>query len=426
MANCRYRSSSTGAACGRPEELGAGGLCFFHSAKDRDPGVFSSNLEKLIAAGDGDWRGFVFPNGFELGPYSSPATGPRRIDVMIDARGSTLGSVTLQHVQFSDTVNFSSSSFRGPVKLRACTFDKAATFERCEFRDSVWISTSFAGLASFSNCVFYARTKFLGAFLGDAHFAGCTFLDNVEFVGAIDSRIYAGSDKAPDSTKRRLFFGRADFALVTFKAPERVQFRMVDLRSGIFYGTAVDKVSFVDVEWYQDALRRRGLFEEVRIRESSHPELLWPTIEATYRNVRRALEISKDFNAASDFYIGEMNARRQQQSSWHQRLFSVETLYGWLSRYGTSPGRAALVLIGVLLVHLALSAYALAGPCVGSSDDIWRQASMRTIGLLSLIRSPALDPLPGWWFLLGSTAQIAVAAQLAMLIVALRSRIKRG
>ena len=75
-----------------------------------------------------------------------------------------------------------------------------------------------------------------------------------------------------------------------------------------------------------------------------------------------ALEENKSFGAASDFYIGEMEALRKQLGFFQRHLFSVAALYCLVSNYGTSVATSLRMLLYLYLLHLGLSLMTSASP----------------------------------------------------------------
>lgn len=426
---CSYRHSLTGAVCRRQCVTGAeqnDGKCFFHRPH-ANPNEYAARLQELIAAADGDWRGFAFPERMILGP----AEGMLQVPLSIDARAANASGLIFRNIAFAGDLNFQGSVVTDELVLKSCAVARTADFRRCNFRASVRIDASFFGDALFDNCTFHGPFKCLGRFSQLAEFSGCSFLDNTEFVGTFGIDPVAGLDNVDDNrlpTRHPLFFGAATFTLVTFRFPERVQFRSVDLSRAEFGSTLVDGVSFIDVDWYQPRLGRRGVIEEVNNLTDPNQKLNWPRIEVTCRNIRRALEGTKDFNSASDFYIGEMEARRRQFTNTFRRKFGIEALYKLLSGYGTRPVRALMCLIALIVLHMLLTTISIDWHCLlpsaGCSAD--PTLVLRSLGLLTVIRGPQFQPLVGWWALADILVQILVVVQLALVVLALRARIRRN
>lgn len=136
-----------------------------------------------------------------------------------------------------------------------------------------------------------------------------------------------------------LFNGRVSFSSVVFDKPKLVTFHHVDLRRSGFESTDLKGVSFIGCNWYQKKIGRNGIDSEHRLISSDfHARRLFlPRIESTCRSIRQALEENKDFALANDFFIGEMEAKRQQLGFFKKHFFSLLAWYKAISNYGTSP-----------------------------------------------------------------------------------------
>jgi len=123
-------------------------------------------------------------------------------------------------------------------------------------------------------------------------------------------------------------------------------------------GTNFRGSRFLGVNWYQPKLKRNGLHEDWWIRDSgdaSHMRKYFPQLEESYRNIRAALEDNLNYQAAADFYVGEMDAQRSQLNIFQKHFFSVVAWYKAVSNYGTSVFTALRILLWVILLHWALS-----------------------------------------------------------------------
>jgi uncharacterized protein YjbI with pentapeptide repeats len=136
-----------------------------------------------------------------------------------------------------------------------------------------------------------------------------------------------------------LFYGDPSFEGVTFNNPKNVVFKGVNLTRARFLRTDVRDVRFVGNSWYQPSLRRDGLYDEVWLNTVDYNTRsnMLSALENTYRYIRLSLEGVKDYVSANDFYIGEMDARRNQMSISRKHCWSIAAIYNHLSRYGTSP-----------------------------------------------------------------------------------------
>ena len=154
-----------------------------------------------------------------------------------------------------------------------------------------------------------------------------------------------------------LFSGEAHLQNIVFHQPSLVLFQGVDLRGASFGGTDLREISFVGNNWYQKELKRNGLIEETRYKKINNyydkKEAL-PALENTYRNIRYAMEDSKDFARANDFFVGEMEAKRKQLPFYKRYLLSIDAIYKVISEYGTNPVRCLLFFVFFAVLHSIL------------------------------------------------------------------------
>jgi len=161
-------------------------------------------------------------------------------------------------------------------------------------------------------------------------------------------------------TSYYLFEGQASLDEMTFAEPKEVVFKGVNLQNATFRGTDLRGVTFIGNNWYQPELKRNGLIEDIRLRginnyyDKKDP---LPDLENSYRNIRFSLEANKDFGLANDFFIGEMDAKRNQLPWLKRELFSVLALYRLISNYGTSPIRCLVWFLIVVICHTLIISY---------------------------------------------------------------------
>ncbi len=157
---------------------------------------------------------------------------------------------------------------------------------------------------------------------------------------------------------RWLFDSEIVMTEVEFRHPENTKFMGVDMSRVSLVGTDVKGVHFYDAKFYQPNLKRQGLYDEVLLLETqdyNYSYYMLPRIESEYRNVRVALENNKNYSAATDFYVGEMEARRRQMFYPKRYFFSIEALYHALSNYGASPWLALRMFIWLVILHTVLT-----------------------------------------------------------------------
>jgi Pentapeptide repeats (8 copies) len=238
---------------------------------------------------------------------------------------------------------------------------------------------------------------------------------------------FAREDKR--TTYYRVFAGEADFTYVELQKPTQVSFVQVDLSRVSLRGTNLRGTRLYDVRFWQESLRRNGLFDEVQARKYKDGPYLFsmlPQIEEAYRNVRTALEENRNYPDAADFYCGEMEARRLRKALPGRHLVSVEAWYRALSRYGTSIGVSATLLLLIIVLHteLALLLQSRAGEII--SVPAIGDAALGSLRLALFQQPPArsVDGQAQAWIDL--FFRVAIAVQLALFIFAFRAKIKRS
>jgi uncharacterized protein YjbI with pentapeptide repeats len=419
---CIYSNARLGVRCSRPREHGS--HCYFHDTPP-DRAAETEYLERfkgLVKAGDGAWFGMTLPADLRI--------DGREFGFGIDARGAKAMRVEFAQCTFREDVDFSGATFADSVVFEGCTFNKSTAFSGATFEKEFRFASTCKSGAVFETCTFRQRVKILGNFEATANFNSSSFYDAADFVGGWIHTAVIGSAAPPREVKpkaRYVFGGEVHLESVDFRRPERVQFRMIDLTKAFTTDTDFRKTRFYDIRWYQPRLKRRGLFLEAWARENRTLLRTNAMLEANYRNIRSALEESKDFDGATDFYMGEMEARRRQLHFVKRYLFSIDWLYWALSRYGGSPKRALAVLLGMLTAYGVAVSFPLNLECRYFLENCWLNPDLmaRTLSVIDIAKFQGGTPLEGWWRVLEVVARLLVFAQLALFGLALRNRIRR-
>jgi hypothetical protein len=145
-------------------------------------------------------------------------------------------------------------------------------------------------------------------------------------------------------------------------------------------------------------------------------------IAVLYRQLRKALEDSKNEPGAADFYYGEMEMRRYAARQSGERW--LLTNYWLISGYGQRGTRSLIALAGTILTAaLALQYIGFHGPRPGYLDSLLYTAA--SVLSLNLTNGHVPDVLTDW----GETVRILVRVTgpicLALAALAIRSRVKR-
>ena len=278
-----------------------------------------------------------------------------------------LGASALPSATFADTAAFGEATFAGEADFRRATFEQRAgfggatfggraMFEKTVFADRVdFEAARFSGEAQFDRAEFGKEVVFREATFDEkvsfgqtflprdvatpgerplASFTSCTFEGNATFAG--------GSDH------ERMFSGwRVAFTDVSCGSDSRPLFQRADLGSVRWAGTNLRDLIFRNVRWQGESEGERARLRDEEVQESEDAAS-WAAVEQLYRDLKQNYEEQADYPRASDFHIGEKEARRQQgRISWGTR--ALLHMYRISSMYGERPARAALWLAGLLL-----------------------------------------------------------------------------
>lgn len=422
LSMCGYVAVTTGNRC----ELKSAPMqsyCEFHQKSVGSLGrdVLQAKLTELISLKYGNWVEFRIPSDIRLPSFHA--------DFPIDARGIKAQSIRFDNCHFNAGLDLRDAEISGSLVFEGGAINnKPALLSRLAVDKTFrWAATANANVLM-EDCHFKGAAKILGEFNGVANFAGSVFHESAEFVGGMIRYAASGNTPTPPDRARYVFNGDVFLNQIDFRRPNRSRFRHVDLRRAQLADTDFRGVAFYAVLWDQPTLGRRGIYDEVFANSIGELKRHLPRLEDAYRNLRAAHEDSKDFQSATDFYVGELECRRRQQSPEWKLRFGVEALYKFASKYGASPLIAARNLILVLALHMLLATAVLNSECFVpttgcrlSSDII-----VNSLRLLTILGGPHFQPLPSWGAIIDIGAQVLVGVQAALLIFALRSRIRRG
>src|SRR5689334_15455825 len=89
---CLFRLP-TGEQCKRPRAHESG-VCVFHGAASTEIDKFRDALNMLISSKDGEWRSFIFPDGFD---FIGTA-----IDYKVDASFASFRNLRMENARFQE------------------------------------------------------------------------------------------------------------------------------------------------------------------------------------------------------------------------------------------------------------------------------------------------------------------------------------
>jgi uncharacterized protein YjbI with pentapeptide repeats len=490
---CDY-SSPDGDKCSRIKDNY--GKCIFHLDREhRSDQVSIIELTKLIENRDGDWRGFIFPENFILEnmtiDFSINAQWSKfnnfKVSKMIFKKNVVFGDSTFSgNVEFIDSkfqsdTFFQNSDFNGLISFDSSTiFFQNTSFYNSNFLNRTLFNCLFRGSTNFNNVTFFDSTIFKGTRHIDLSVEDILMV-NVLSKGKVKTsstvedtilmktkkvlflcrnRILEGFDlltrkknkimkqirtkwqaiKAKYLNKAeqisRVFESEVQMQDVDFREPERTRFYMVDFSKAHLAGSNFRGVHLQDILW-QKKRGRKVVYDEIFLLRSdrSFKKHYGPRVEDLYRNLRVAFENNKDFLTASDFYVGEMEMARLRKPFFERYLLSVNTLYKYLSNYGTSPVWAFIVFLLMVVIHSGLTR------AIVQDDNVVVQAFIfnipygrievislyivNSIKVLTLQKEGSFINFGGWQNILDTLFRIIGPVQLALLILSLRSKVKR-
>lgn len=247
---------------------------------------------------------------------------------------------------------------------------------------------------------------------------------------------------------------------VTDKA--NISFYDVDFSGAQLAGTNMEKFVFSRVTWPQLAgrsclrgeidLREKLRSEPCALRERE-PASARERLAENYRQLVLNFEAKRNYELAEAFHMGEMEMARLQaeplpSSRWRRclRNFNTYWLYRFVSVYGTSYRRAALVMAALLLVFSGL--FLLNGMhyrtgkeridytpclCLPASAEDWTvlgqdfvAAFGMTLSIATLQKDRPMDPAGVGGSVLSSLLLLLASSQAALLLFALRRKFRRA
>ncbi|WP_404361561.1 pentapeptide repeat-containing protein [Methylotuvimicrobium sp. KM1] len=485
---CNFRTTD-GKACARSvnEDSQYCSLHFGYDRKITDEILdnprFATDFQAVLETHDGDWRGFIFPHGIKLPKKITFKVNARECrlasfdlkDVVfkesVDFSDAIFkGAFALRSTIFEDIVKFDRCRFESSVDVLYVQCKKSASFYRADFLGRTILRANFLASVNFNEVVFHDATIFSGwrtvslrasslisvntvGFISVgskpsvgqmirhllvqtrnsiSRFAQCFKNMTVNAAKNIHRRLmafhrrFAKAD--PDTQIYRVFEGVGELKGVVFMKPDQTLFSEVNLSKVYFSGTNLRGVRFLGVKWWQPNFKRNGLYDEVSIQLSTdgpYRHLSLPILEETCRNARVALEENRNFNAASDFYVAEMEAAQAQLPGFMRHFFSVNALYKSVSNYGTSVATAIRMLVWLYLLHFSASFYLELQSGTLPQMQQFSEQAIRSIKVLLLTPDPKFANVSTTQSWFDIVLRLLGPIQLAMVALAFRSRIKR-
>lgn len=356
------------------EDVYKDGKCIFHleNKNPQECDIFKQKLPiYLNIDSDKDFNGFIFPNNedfsdihFDKHVYFDNAK------FLIDAyfRNTIFGgNVSFRNTEFKGDANFSYAKFKGDanfnyskfgndVSFKLSIFDKNVYFDRAKFEkearilntgsenDVDFLEAIFKNKTSFVHTEFitvnvdFSFAKFYGIasfdrvkFNKEARFSNVEFLDDLHFV------------QHPSFGDNIIWFNK-----VVFNRQKITRFR--NISNVYFLETDISGVEFIDVTWEKNI---RKITNVIQTGNATYEQ-----VSGLYRMLRMNYEKRYRFTDAGDFFIIEMDIRRLNVDTkheklknvilWQKRNISIISIYKFLSDYGENYWRP--IFFGIILI----------------------------------------------------------------------------
>ncbi len=486
---CIFVLPTTGKKC-RRDSIANTNVCPLHGGAGT-PKTLTDHLTTLVAKKDGNWVGLLSQGAITFTETCNFLVDLRHAEfneATFDG-AQFLSGLDIRQSNFIGRTRFANVTVRGNALFDQCTFGIEPTdfqncnfdldeneggktgFTQCQFRGPITFTGYFKTRCQFSQTAFFDSAVFRGGWIHYASTGTSTlnlsgnvaavvrgkessqrakrtinlairtiqlarqslmnwFSSRIDFTKSKLQKLISNLTGEQKSARKPLFYKEVYMEDVNFHMPQLTRFTSVDLSRVKVEGTDFRGVQLLDVTWTQSALKRRGLFDEILTRQmpTRDQRRFWPKVEEAYRNLRITLEQNKAYDSASDFYIGEMLSRLRQKNPWVRPL-TVEFWYGAVSKYGTSPSRAFLVLLLICALHISLT---LLVPSIRSELAYYETLSSQimqlvgnTANVLTYRDAWLGENLSGSVGLINTAFRIIGAIQIAMFALSLRSRIKR-
>jgi hypothetical protein len=345
-------------------------------------------------------------------------------------------------------VSFVEAVLEGGCTFARARFDKDSVFELVRFGSmALFGDPSFNSLADFDQATFYEVMFAEAVFRQGARFERAIFSDGVRFVGTTFG-VPRGEDNPPESAAAVAAFRGADF-----QKPEKVLFLNINQNTDAPFRlrlahAKVEGVSFEGIAWnrvsgrmvLQDELDLREALEKDRkAGGAARPTSIAEAVATAYRRLMVTFEARSQVDLAEDCYVGQQELKMLDPET-PQLARAVTRVYGVLSRYGSSYGRAMAVLILLLAIFGFLYGMPLAGlraradatiPSAGRGAPVPEFAKPFMRGLFHAFQVATFQRETRYAVAskagqsLQAVESIAVPSQTALLLLALNRRFKR-
>jgi uncharacterized protein YjbI with pentapeptide repeats len=431
-------------ACER--EIVVDGLCRFHLPSDHRDALACNDYNDLLAKEVSEakknesgiyvfhWEGFNFPKDHVLFYYGVFDKVKDRLENgWFNISNSNIQNIHIGY-KIKDLI-ISEATVHGKTMIPVIEID-SIIFRETSFRGKFHCASRTSEFDAL-RAIFDNEFSFGATISERARFSGCRFNHPCIFYGNTINPVFGvrGKDE----------FKVVGFNHSIFKNPSETIFQDVDLRKASFKSVSLVGAKFYNTDFFQKELGRNGLKDEIkelsRAKEAKrtkslfnlgryksklddHALVRYRHLIHEYRQLRMAMEDSKDYEKAHDFYVGEMEMRQKRDRSF------VISSYRLSSIYGTNYERAFYGLLVLLFIHFILT-IALSSVCMFFCPDnyiAWGRLGDIIIYSLGTGTLQSVDFLAPKSFLQSSidlVFRVFIAAQTAMFVLALRNKIKR-
>lgn len=402
---------------------------------------YRTYFDESVFEGSADFKNANFYS--DSHGHSGATFGETVFSEWANFRGCSFGEQTdFTAVDFRGNANFSKSSFKSTILFLDSVFKDAARFDAATFQGPVHFDrATFASGADFKGATFESQATFL---LSQTS-AGSIDLSSalVDKIGRIGTSLpLVLADLLLGETLTVVGTGSvASLERSTLEAPLIIADGISMKDCALSHSTGLNNLRVLGTGAWFTQHRRQVIIDEVTaIKDETAADKLQRLgpVESSYRQLRAALESSKDYAGAADFYYGEMEMRRRGAS----RL-SVEWLllgaYKGLAGYGLRAHRALTTYFAVVLGFALLLRYhttTFARPEPGT--DVWKATGSSSlhfshlldcvaIGLRSTVSflSPVTEGLTAGGTLLFVAMKLLGPLLLGLAALAIRARIQR-
>lgn len=339
------------------------------SLKQEVPAVEGPSEEEGDSAKRYDFRYLWFPSFANFGAFSFDAFANFKSATFSDdgyfSSATFSADADFSETTFSVDADFSETTFSARANFDLATFSDRATFAWSTFfGEAVFDSATFSAYASFTEATFSTTVSFAGARFSET--SQISF-EKSKFYGLVDFKyaIFAGYVAFEGKWGERVFIDRKredqeavlNLQGARLEKPERISFYRVCLFPNWFVNSDSRKMVFTDVIWKNLAAQssNANIIDEIKNLEKRNISGPGRLLEIACRQLAVNAEENNRYEEAAKFRYMTMETKRLEDR-WRGQLVTLNWWYRFSSGYGEDWKRAAVVLIGVLVLFGVLYA----------------------------------------------------------------------